>query len=99
MYQYSFEMMPGWSKKYVFARDIKDYLEHVVDKYGLRPHIRFNTEIEEANFDERSGVWQLRAGNATFDANVLVAGTGQLHRPLWPSIPGRETFKIGRAHV
>jgi len=98
MYQYSFEMMPNWSKKYVFARDIKDYLEHVVDKYGLRPHIRFNTEIEEANFDERSGVWRLRAGDTTFDANVLVAGTGQLHRPLWPNIPGRETFKGATWH-
>ncbi|MBX3493852.1 MAG: NAD(P)/FAD-dependent oxidoreductase, partial [Parvibaculum sp.] len=36
MYQYSFDMRPTWTKKYVFAADIKDYLESVVDKYGLR---------------------------------------------------------------
>lgn len=98
MYQYSFEMLPSWTKKFVFAADIKAYLEYVVDKYGLRPHIRFNTEIEEAKFDEQSGTWRLRSGDAAFDANVLVAGTGQLHRPLYPNIPGRENFKGASWH-
>jgi cation diffusion facilitator CzcD-associated flavoprotein CzcO len=93
MYQYSFEMQPSWTKKYVFAADIKAYLEFVVDKYGLRKHIRFNTEIDEAHFDEQSGIWHLKSGAANFEANVLVAGTGQLHRPLYPNIPGRDAFR------
>ncbi|MDR3498283.1 MAG: NAD(P)/FAD-dependent oxidoreductase [Parvibaculum sp.] len=93
MYQFSFDMRPDWVKKFVFAADIKAYLESVVDKYGLRPFIRFNTEIEEAHFDEPSGLWRLKSGASTFEANVLAAGTGQLHHPLYPNIPGRESFK------
>ena len=93
MYQYSFDMRPTWTKKYVFAADIKDYLESVVDKYGLRGHIRFNTEIDDARFDEASGAWTLKSGDRRFTAHVVAAGTGQLHRPVWPDIKGRENFQ------
>lgn len=98
MYQFSFDMRPDWTKKFVFAQDLKAYLESVVDKYGLRGHIVFNTEIDDARFDERTGTWMLKAGARNFEANVLAAGTGQLHRPVWPNIPGRESFKGDHWH-
>ena len=66
MYQFSFDMRPDWTKKFVFARDIKAYLESVVSKYGLRSHIVFNTEIEDARFDERSGGWTLKSASRSF---------------------------------
>ncbi|MDE1174816.1 MAG: NAD(P)/FAD-dependent oxidoreductase [Parvibaculaceae bacterium] len=93
MYQFSFELDPGWDRKFVTSADIKAYLEKVVDKYGLRPFIRFDTEIEEASFDEARGVWRLRGAGESFEADVIAAGTGQLHRPLYPAIPGRESFQ------
>ena len=98
MYQFSFDMRPDWTKKFVFAQDIKAYLESVVDKYGLRGYISFNTEIDDARFDERTGIWTLKSGTQSFEANVLAAGTGQLHRPVWPNIPGRESFKGDHWH-
>lgn len=93
MYQFSFELDPGWNRKFVASADIKAYLEKVVDKYGLRSFIRFNTEIEEAHFDEARGLWLLASGDQKFEANVIAAGTGQLHRPLYPEIPGRADFQ------
>ena len=92
MYQFSFDMRPDWTKKFVFSADIKAYLESVVDKYGLRGHIRFDTEIDDARFDEASGTWALKSGDRSFTAHVVAAGTGQLHRPVWPDIRGRESF-------
>ncbi|MEQ9144024.1 MAG: NAD(P)/FAD-dependent oxidoreductase [Parvibaculaceae bacterium] len=94
MYQFSFDMRPDWDKKFVGSADIKAYLESVVDKYGLRGHIRFNHEIEAANFDEQAGSWTLTSKSGdTFEANVLAAGTGQLNRPRWPDFPGQESFR------
>ena len=93
MYQFSFAMEPDWEKKYVRSTDLKAYLERVVDEFGLRPHLSLNTEIEEARFDERSGLWHLKSGDRDFEANVFVAGSGQLHHPLYPNIPGMDDFK------
>ncbi|MGK2741548.1 flavin-containing monooxygenase [Tepidicaulis sp. LMO-SS28] len=92
MYQFSFDMRPDWSAKFVGSQDIKKYLESVVDKYGLRDHIRFNSEITDATFEERTGLWHIVcADGSKHTANMVAAGTGQLHRPIWPDIQGRET--------
>lgn len=94
LYQFSFDMRSDWDRKYVGSADIKAYLESVIDKYGLRPHIRFNQEITDARFEEATGLWNLTSASGdTFIANVLAAGTGQLHRPRWPDIPGQQAFQ------
>ncbi len=94
MYQYSFEMSPEWINKFADYKQIKAYLDHVVEKYGLKPFIKLNCGIESAEFDEGRGIWRMMTttGDAV-DANVVVAGTGQLNRPALPNIPGTETFR------
>lgn len=94
MYQYSFAMSPEWDNKFADHRQIKAYLDSVVDKFGLRPFIRLNTGIARAAFDAARGIWQLttEAGEQV-EANVVVAGTGQLNRPKLPDIPGIDSFK------
>src|SRR5206468_6982765 len=57
LYSLSFEPKPDWSRMFAPQREIFDYLKHVADKYGLRPHIRFHTEATTATFDERTGIW------------------------------------------
>ena len=99
MYQFSFDMRPDWERKFVFSADIKAYLESVVDKYGLRNHIRFNSEIESCRFDERSGRWHIGcADGSAHEADAVAAGTGQLHRPRWPGIKGEESFEGAHWH-
>ena len=34
------------------GHELKAYAEHCVDKYGLRPKIRFNTKVLGAGFDD-----------------------------------------------
>ena len=41
MYSFSFEQNPDWSEMYAPQQEIRDYLERVTDKYGVRPHLRF----------------------------------------------------------
>ena len=69
-------------------------MEECARKYDLAPHIRFNTEIAGARWDEDESVWRIQtAAGEEFLAEVLVSGTGQLNRPSIPNLPGLKEFK------
>lgn len=94
LYSYSFEPYPDWSRRYAKQPEIVTYIEHCAEKYGLHPHIRFNTEVIEARFDEARGLWRVAtAGGEVIEAQFVVSGLGQLSRPQFPRIPGLDTFQ------
>ncbi len=94
LYSFSFAPKSDWSRMFPPQDEILAYIDHVADRYALREKIRFNTEIESAIFDEDSGTWHLRtkSGEDHF-AHILVAAMGQLNRPAFPSIKGRDSFR------
>ncbi len=93
LYSFSFEPKVDWSRKFALQPEILDYMKQVARKYGLRPFIRFNTEVAEARFDEAERLWRIRTTTGEeITANVVVSGTGQLNRPAYPKIAGLETF-------
>jgi cation diffusion facilitator CzcD-associated flavoprotein CzcO len=99
LYSLSFELKPDWSRMFAPQGEIFDYLKHVADKYGLRPHIRFNTEAKSATFDERTGLWELHTNTGeTLRARVVIAGTGPLNRAVYPDLPGLESFEGAKFH-
>ena len=92
-YSYSFEPKHDWSRKFGLQREILGYMEHCVEKYRLADHIRFNSEIREARFDERANEWEVTLTTGEqLTANVLITATGQLNQPAWPKIPGMDRF-------
>lgn len=94
LYSYSFEPNPRWSRVYGEQPEIWGYLRRCIDRYGLRPHLRFNTEVTRATFDEPSGAWRLEtAGGEAITARVVVSGTGPLSRPSIPDLPGLARFQ------
>ena len=56
--QYSFSFSEeldqqwDWSEKYSPQPEILAYANHVTDRFGLRPDIRFDTRVTSATFDE-----------------------------------------------
>jgi cation diffusion facilitator CzcD-associated flavoprotein CzcO len=75
--------------------EIRNYLEHCATKYGIRPHIRFNSAVTAAAFDEAAGVWRIQV-NGRDDAVVaraVVSAMGPLHRPAYPEIDGLGDFQ------
>jgi cation diffusion facilitator CzcD-associated flavoprotein CzcO len=96
-YCFSFEQKTDWSRKWSPQPEILAYMEHCAEKWGLLPKIRFGTTVLGARFDAFAGVWRVRArrGDAIeeLEAEVLVSGVGQLHRPVVPKIPGLESFE------
>src|SRR5436309_5978605 len=63
LYSFSFEPKHDWSRRYPRRTEILQYLNHCADKYGLRPHMRFATEVASADFNEEEGRWRLRLGD------------------------------------
>jgi len=100
LYSFSFEQNPRWSRLFAPQREILEYLKHCADKYGVRPHIEFNTEVVKAVFDERAGQWQVTARSGkVYRARVLISGGGGLSKPSFPDIPGRERFRGKTFHT
>jgi cation diffusion facilitator CzcD-associated flavoprotein CzcO len=92
-YSLSFEQYPGWTRKFSPSEEIQAYLLRLVEKWGLRSHLRLGTEIVEARFDEARGAWALTTGaGETVTARVVVSAVGGLVDPALPDIKGIESF-------
>src|SRR5689334_16423956 len=73
LYCFSFEPNPDWSRMFASQPEIKGYLEHCTDKYGVRPHIRFNAPVSAMRFDESEAIWEVEAAGVAYTARVVVA--------------------------
>jgi cation diffusion facilitator CzcD-associated flavoprotein CzcO len=93
LYSLSFAPKTDWTRKFPEQPEILDYLNEVTDRFGLRSHLRLDTELTSATWDEDGQRWLLRfADGAEDEADVIVAATGQLNRPQVPDIPGLGGF-------
>ncbi|MES1924766.1 NAD(P)/FAD-dependent oxidoreductase [Salinisphaera sp. T31B1] len=93
LYSFSFEQNPNWSRAFGQQPEIFDYIQRCTDKYDLRRHIRFNTTIVSARFDEDAGVWISRtADGEELTAHFVISAVGALADPAWPNIPGLDEF-------
>ncbi|MGE0217767.1 flavin-containing monooxygenase [Mycolicibacterium sp.] len=92
-YSFWFEPNPNWSRMYAPGAEIKQYAEHVADKYDIRRHIRFNSEVDSARWDEDDKLWQVTlASGETLSARFLLTATGFMSQPSTPDIPGISEF-------
>jgi len=97
-YSYSFseelQREWNWSERYAPQPEILKYAQHVADRFGLRPHIVFNTRIERAEFDEGDNVWNVATSDGrTVRAQFVVLATGCLSNARMPDIKGLSDFK------
>lgn len=96
-YQFSFEQSTQWSRTYAPGRELKNYAEHCVDKYGLRSRIQFGTKVVSAEFDEERDVWRVQlqpphGPGGPVTARFLINASGALTTPKLPDIDGVDTF-------
>ncbi len=96
-YSLSFEPNHDWPEHFSKRNELWTYLERLADKYDIRRHIRFNTEVTSAIYHEADALWDLttrdRDGTtATSRVNVVISAVGQLNRPSIPDIKGMNDF-------
>ena len=94
LYSFSFEPKLDWSRPFAGQAEILAYMNHCADKYGLRPHLRFETPVSTATWNEDAAHWQVEtAQGETMTAEVVVSALGMFNNLVWPQIDGIEDFE------
>ncbi len=101
-YLFSKELFEEWEWQEHFAEqpETERYLNHVVDRFDLRRHMRFGATVTAATYEEPSGTWLVALGDGTeVRARYVVAATGVLSVPYVPDVPGRADFRGEQHHT
>ena len=93
LYSFSFAPNPEWTRSFSPQPEILDYLRGCADRFGVRPHIRFGTEVREAAWDDAAQRWRIETNGGSLTADVLVSAAGGPSEPKLPAIPGIERFE------
>jgi cation diffusion facilitator CzcD-associated flavoprotein CzcO len=94
LYSFSFEPKRDWTRPYPDQPEILAYLEQVAARHALGSHLRLETEVRSARWDEERAVWELLtdAGDRV-EAQVVVSAMGMFNELRWPDIPGMREFR------
>src|ERR1051326_5029684 len=66
-YQFSDELQQEWewTERYASQPEILRYLNHVADRFELRPDITLNTTVLSATFDDATRLWSVGLHDGT----------------------------------
>ena len=101
-YSFSKELLDEWHWKERFSSQPENlrYLNHVVDRFDLRRHMRFGARVERMDWDETARQWHLRlAGGGSHTARFVVTSLGPLSAPTLPSYEGMDDFEGEAFHT
>jgi cyclohexanone monooxygenase len=101
-YSYSFseELQQEWSwtERYATQPEILRYLNHVADRFDLRPAITFGTKVVSAIYDEPSARWVVETDRGhRVTARFCIMAVGCLSLGRIPDFSGLESFR-GQAY-
>jgi 4-hydroxyacetophenone monooxygenase len=96
-YCYSFEPSDQWTEYFAQQPELQAYFESVMTKHGIEEHVRWETEVLGATWDDDRGIWSVRArmkdgSEDMLEARAVISAVGQLNRPHVPEIPGQDAF-------
>jgi cation diffusion facilitator CzcD-associated flavoprotein CzcO len=81
------------TEKYARGPEILEHCQRIGKQYGLYDDALFHTEVSDLEWDGDRSAWIIRTNRGDeFTAQFLAMGTGPLHVPKLPGIPGIETF-------
>jgi cyclohexanone monooxygenase len=81
------------TEKYAHAPEILEHCRRIGEHYGLYENALFHTEVTDLTWDDERSRWIVRTDRGdAFTARFIGLGTGPLHVPKLPGIPGIESF-------
>lgn len=93
LYSFSYAQRTDWTHMCSPQPAILRYVKEVADTYGVTPLIRYDSRVDACSWDASSATWTVRTGDgAEHVGEMLIIATGQLHQPVIPNLPGRDTF-------
>lgn len=93
LYSFSFALKSDWSRLFATQPEILDYLEGLVERYDLTPHLRLGTAVAALHWDDECLLWRVVTDRGeVLDADVVVSAIGMFNEPRWPDVPGLDGF-------
>lgn len=96
LYQFFFEKNYPWTEYFARADEVRSYLVHVAEKYGVADHISYRSDVTAARFDAATGTWELdvtvegEQRHAT--ATAVVSASGLFATPKRLTTPGIDEY-------
>jgi len=94
-YYFSKELLNEWewSERYPQQPEILRYLNHVADRFDLRPDIVLGTKVQSARFSDSDKRWLITTDTGqTFSAKYFITAVGCLSSANIPNIAGLDSF-------
>jgi cyclohexanone monooxygenase len=89
-----------WPEKFSAQPDILRYANHVTDRFGLRDHIEFETEVRAAHFDETQRRWTIKTSTGeNVSAQHFVMAGGCISTAQIPKFEGLADYKGETYHT
>lgn len=92
LYSYSFMPNPRWSRVYAPGSEIWQYMKDCARQGNVESHLRFNSEVLHAEWNEDRKLWEIETADGRLEAEILIAASGHLSDPKYPNIEGIEDF-------
>ncbi|MDF1734387.1 MAG: NAD(P)/FAD-dependent oxidoreductase [Minwuia sp.] len=81
------------TEKYAHAPEILAHCQRIGRQFGLYENALFHTEVSALEWDADTSRWRIETNRGDcFTAQFVGMGTGPLHVPKLPGIPGIESF-------
>ncbi|WP_026919344.1 flavin-containing monooxygenase [Gordonia shandongensis] len=95
LYSYSFAQNPDWSHTYSSSGEILEYIDRMVEDFGVAEQIRFGHEVTGVEYDADTGEWTIRfAGRRrAVRARSVIVASGPLANPSLPDIRGIDDYE------
>jgi cyclohexanone monooxygenase len=88
------------TEKYAHAPEILAHCRRIGTQYGLYDNALFHTQVTDLKWDAARSRWIITTNRGdAFTAQFIGMGTGPLHVPKLPGIPGIESFKGHSFHT
>jgi cation diffusion facilitator CzcD-associated flavoprotein CzcO len=98
---YSFSFLKyDWPRTHARQPELLQYARDVVETFGLRGHLRLNTKVTDAVWDDEQRHYTVRTEDgATEVFDVVISALGLLSVPNYPDWPGLDEFRGTRFHT
>ena len=92
-YQFSYDLKPDWSRFFAKGHEVKSYIDDFTDKFRIRSHIRFNSEVRSRTWDEERHLWRLDVAGEEVTARHVISAIGPFVDPKPHGVPGADDFE------
>jgi cation diffusion facilitator CzcD-associated flavoprotein CzcO len=93
-YQFSYELKHDWSRVFAKGSEVRRYIDDCADRYGIRPFVRFRSDVTERVWNAAEQRWHLRIGDTdTVRARFVISAIGPFVDPKPVDLEGVGSFR------